>query len=99
MERISKYSDENETRDKCWSIEAYEKDIMKPEDWRYEVVAQPILKINSNPRFGREESAQHSNSIQTSVIVGGGLGPKGVSLDPKNNLFIAFLSHYFGKCC
>ena len=65
MERISRYSDENETRDECWSIEAYEKDIMKPEDWPYEVVAQPILKINSNPRFGREESAQHSNSIQT----------------------------------
>ena len=33
------------------------------------------------------------------VCRGGGLGSSVVSLDPENYLFIAFLAHYFGKCC
>ena len=37
--------------------------------------------------------------ITISVAVGGGLGSSVVSLDPESYLFIAFLAHYFGKCC
>ena len=33
------------------------------------------------------------------MAVGGDLGSSVVSLDPENYLFIAFLAHYFGKCC